>query len=122
MEFTKEQVEYLIKQWDKERNDTSGLKNVFEFFKSLVKPERKKIVVEIEYDEIGYKFPLGLIEGYVKNYLNQDRNLKFTELPEWTWTDEDMIEFAKEFTGHNSLIIKGVFDKFKDKKKSDLDK
>jgi len=114
MEFTKEQVEYLIKQWDKERNDTSGLKNVFEFFKSLVKPERKKIVVEIEYDEIGYKFPLGLIEGYVKNYLNQDRNLKVTELPEGTWTDDEVKAFVKYFYNDSD----DTFEKFKSERKS----
>ena len=85
MEFTKEQIEFL-KTKRKEYGTISG----DGFFDSLLKPERKKIRVEIEVES-------DLTADGLKDLLKSYGFLKVysvTELPE-VFSREDMIDFGK---------------------------
>ena len=91
MKFTKEQIEYLKTEAKKE----TRVIRLDEFFDSLLKPERKKIRVEIEYENYN-PFPLsvGRISSALNILFDDKRKISITELPE-VFTREDMIEFAE---------------------------
>lgn len=94
MKFTKEQIESTIKiyhAWDSKRYPDFS-----EYLDSLVKPQRKKIVVEIEANDCD-------IIGILNRILQGEKSLcevtsgykwKAKLLPE-VFSREDMIEFAK---------------------------
>jgi hypothetical protein len=100
MEFTKEEIKTAEKIWDEYSNKENVQETVsgFRFYlHSLLKPERKKIRVEIEYDvtdkvEINLK---GIYYAF-KNSFSDYRDIKVTELPE-VFSREDMILFANYY-------------------------
>jgi len=95
MEFTKEEIKTALLLLSEYEGNSLPI-NFEDYLKSKLKPETKKIRVEIEYDvtdkvEINLK---GIYYAF-KNSFSDYRDIKVTELKD-IWTDEDMIEFAKE--------------------------
>jgi len=119
MEFTKEEIKAAEKVWNRYAN----LENVQEtvsgfrsYLHSLLKPERKKMYLELEYSVIkGLKeFPEIVKEILSKDCFHDERNVKVTELPEGTWTDDEVKAFVKYFYNDSD----DTFEKFKSERKS----
>jgi hypothetical protein len=114
--FTKEKIETaekLYELWAKEKYTSPTFKS---FLNSLNKPERKKIVVEIEYDDFNNnKIGVGDVKTAIENYsLSSHWNFKVTELPE-VFTREQVIGiFDASFTDKN--YIDGLINKWLSKR------
>ena len=92
LNFTPEQIKYLKKKW----NWSFTEKSYSAFLDSLLKPETKKIIVEIESnycDSIGILNRIFCGEKGLCDFTFENK-WRATELPE-VFTREDMIEFAK---------------------------
>jgi len=119
--FTKEEIEAaktLYDKWILKTNTSITFKG---FLDSLLEPERKKIVVEIEYQaqiNLNASKVQGCMESSSCYYDKNALNFKVTELPEVNkWSDADMIEFAKFYMNHQHLVGH-IMDNFKAERKS----
>ena len=96
MEFTKEQIETAKKILESYRVVQNRHHNFENYLDSLLKPETKKIIVEIESndcDSIGILNRIFCGEKGLCDFTFENK-WRATELPE-VFTREDMIEFAK---------------------------
>jgi len=98
MKFTKEQIETavnVIEDYDKDRNPKSDMISIgylIGHLKDRIKEQRKKIVVEIEYNgRPDMNLDKHIIEQRLQTMMF---NIKVTELPE-VFSREDMKLFAK---------------------------
>lgn len=106
MEFTKNEIETSKKMFKDWFGEVEGVGNYLEYLDSLLKPERKKIRVEIEWDETGMDDITGnSISTLITRNHAKERNLKVTELPE-VFTIED-IEDLKEYLYRKTAYDKG---------------
>ena len=95
MEFTKEQIETAKKILESYRVVQNRHHNFENYLDSLLKPETKKIIVEIESndcDSIGILNRIFCGEKGLCDFTFENK-WRATELPE-VFTREDMIEFA----------------------------
>lgn len=115
MKFTKEQIETAKELLKTYRNDSNVSVGFDGYLDSLLKPERKKIIVEIEYDKIKGSFGRDLditkinVENTMKKEFISDFNFKITELPE-VFTRENMIEFAEYYSDDTEWNFNHSFD------------
>ena len=112
MKFTKEEIETaktLYDKWASEKYTSPTFKS---FLDSLLKPETKKIRVEIEYFK-----PDGCPDmqiSYIKSkleYFEKDDFVKVTELPE-VFTRKDMIEFGEYSKASTNYSCAENFQRF----------
>jgi hypothetical protein len=99
MEFTKEEIETAKKIYEKYITDKFNEKissSYIHFLDLLLKPERKKIRVEIEYESDNFPLTADRIKGACElKYDITFRKFKVTELPE-VFSKEDLIELGNK--------------------------
>ncbi len=124
MEFTNEQKDFV--EYFKNNNITFKGRDITEIFPEVLKPERKKIRVEIEYlyEQENTSLPLtaNSLETHFEN-ATELKNVKVTELPEGNWTDEEIKNFLKRFCFDFDInitadTIEEAFTNFKAERKS----
>ena len=116
MEFSKEQVEYLKEEWT-----NSPERNFIEFANSLIKPESKKLRVEIEINT-EKEISITKIENILNVYCDRKDTFKVTELPEEIWTDHHMKLFALYYMPDCKHNLEDSFNNFKAERKSEIGK
>jgi hypothetical protein len=116
MKFTKEQIELAKKVFESYQIDQRNQPSYTYFLDSLLKPETKKIVVEIEYEpipdfiteEMAINLTVNDVRDSLKSRMNKEFNIKVNELPE-VFTREQVIGiFDASFTDKN--YINGLID------------
>ena len=115
--FTKEEIETAKKVWDTFKVNPGCSKSYNEYLDSLLKPERKKIRVEIEYDNIEYPIVAEDISDMIISQFNLRYNFKITELPE-VFTREEVIKFAENYTVYCETSVKDYFNIYFSERKS----
>jgi hypothetical protein len=107
MKFTKEEIETVKKiycNWNSKQWDY-----FCDYADSLLKPETKKIVVEIEYDERPDAKPNAqLIQEKIQTLMF---NFKVTELPE-VFSRLDMIDFANYNSDYPEFLTANNLSRF----------
>jgi hypothetical protein len=107
MKFTKEVIETAREVYGTWTSEKTAF---ISYLDSLLKPETKKIVVEIEYEpipdfiteEMAINLTVNDVRDSLKSRMNKGFNIKVTELPE-VFSREDMIEFAQYNYEHSSI-------------------
>ncbi len=116
MEFTKEEIETALKTWD-EYSDTLNELSYADWLNSLLKPETKKIVVEVEYDDNEYGMSAEAIYQSINSFdVRNEYVTKVKELPE-VFSREDMIDFAEYYSDSDVWNLQIAFDNWLSERK-----
>jgi hypothetical protein len=107
MKFTKEELE-AVGKFIAEYTYYSPPISLSDYLDQCKKPERKKIVVEIEYNDSEFGMSAKVIQEAISNFHTRNEYVtKVTELPE-TFTREDMIEFLRD--SYSDVSYENAFD------------